>query len=123
MPGRSSDLICYTERLAGGRPHRVDGDLDRVHGGVTDFVVRSIHQDLIKDLVEPRDERNRLELHLDTIVHPEWLLLLLCAADVCVWTQQDVLQLGLFLVNVLDRLASCPGGCLGGLGTLSFHKV
>lgn len=29
-----------------------------------------------------------------------------CAADVGVWAQQDVLQLGLFLVDLLYRLAS-----------------
>jgi hypothetical protein len=39
-------------------------------------------------------------------VHPELLLLFLGAANVCVWAQQDVLELGLLLVDLFDGLAT-----------------
>jgi hypothetical protein len=42
-------------------------------------------------------------------MHPECLLLLLCAANVCVWAQQDMLQLRLLLINLLDGLATLQG--------------
>eukprot|EP00955_Chlamydomonas_euryale_P051615 354903-Chlamydomonas_euryale.AAC.37 len=67
-------------------------------------------------------------------MHPHGLLLLLSAADIGVWAQQDVLQLGLFLVYLFERPALTRlvegilgialaqwrlGRCLGRLGLLS----
>lgn len=63
-----------------GCAYRVDGDLHFVHLWVAHFVVRRIDQDLIEDLVQPRDILNVLEHQLLPIVHPQLLLLLLSAA-------------------------------------------
>ena len=81
----------------------VDRHFDRVHGGVTHFVVSGVDQDLVKDLVEARHEGDGLLDHLLVHHHPHGLLLVLCAADVGVRAQQDVLELGHLLVNLLDR--------------------
>lgn len=99
--------------------HHINLDFQGVHGVVPDLVVRCIHQDLIKDLVQPWYKGDALLHHALAIMHPENLGLLLSAADVCVWAQQDVLQLGLLLIDVLDGLASscsCRGrlGCTAG---------
>lgn len=70
--------VCWVR--VEGCAHRIDGDLHFVHLCVAHFVVGSVDQDLIEDLVQPRDILNVLEHQLLPIVHPQLLLLLLSAA-------------------------------------------
>ena len=65
---------------AAGRSHRVDGDLKLVHFQVAHFVVSGVDQDLVKDLVQAWHILDVLEHQLLPIMHPQLLLLLLCAA-------------------------------------------
>mmetsp|Transcript_2655 Transcript_2655/g.6361 ORF Transcript_2655/g.6361 Transcript_2655/m.6361 type:complete len:367 (+) Transcript_2655:2971-4071(+) len=87
----------------------VDVDFDGVHAlRVADQVVGSIHDNLIEDLVQCRSVGDLFVHHpaLHGVKDPKFLLLSLGGANICVWPQQDVLQLGLLLVNLLDCLAS-----------------
>mmetsp|Transcript_58836 Transcript_58836/g.168974 ORF Transcript_58836/g.168974 Transcript_58836/m.168974 type:complete len:955 (+) Transcript_58836:1131-3995(+) len=86
----------------------VNIDLQRVHAlGVPHQVVSSIHNDLIKDLVEGRDITYLAEHHaaLHGVKDPELLRLRLCGTNIGVGPEQDVLQLRLLLVDLLDALA------------------
>ena len=58
---------------------------------------------LTKNLVKTGNVLNSLELKLRGLLieYPELLAIVLYAANVCVWPQQYVLQLGLFLVDLL----------------------
>lgn len=95
--------------------YRQDVHFEHVHRGITHFVVCCVHQDFIKDLEQAWGKGDILEHQALPVVHPQRLLLLLCAADVGVWAQQDVLQLRLLLIDLLNGLASmyivcCTGG-------------
>lgn len=61
---------------------------------------------LTKNLVKTGDILNSLELKLRGLLieHPKLLAIVLYAANVCVWPKQYVLQLGLFLVDLLNCL-------------------
>lgn len=45
----------------------VDGDLDRVHGGVVDLVVGSVNKNLVKNLEETRDVGDRTKRQMDCL--------------------------------------------------------
>ena len=89
----------------------VDGDnsgvlfyfnLDAVHGRISLLVVCSVDQNLVEDLVEAGGEGDLLERHPALLlVNPHGLLRGLHRADVGVRPEQDVLQLGLLLVDPL----------------------
>jgi hypothetical protein len=64
--GTCAIVVNTDEALLG-----VDDDLERVHLGVTLFVVGGIDQNLVKDLVETRNITNAPLDHANTgIVHP-----------------------------------------------------
>mmetsp|Transcript_87667 Transcript_87667/g.256283 ORF Transcript_87667/g.256283 Transcript_87667/m.256283 type:complete len:460 (-) Transcript_87667:94-1473(-) len=85
---------------------RVNLHFDRVHVLVPLQVVRGIHEDLVKYLVECRDIGDLAGFHFlfPAVPHPERVILLLHRSNICVWSQEDVLYLGLLLVNLLNRL-------------------
>lgn len=84
--------------------YRINGHFECVHGSIPDFVISCIYKDLIKDLIQPRWDGDRLVGHFLAIMHPHRLLLLLGAANVGIRPEQDVFQLSLLLVYLLDRL-------------------
>lgn len=84
-----------------GVRRRADVHLDCVHGRVPHFVIGSVHEDFVKYLVEPGNEGNRLQNHFLILHDPHGLLLVLCAADIGVWPQKNVLQLRHLLVDFL----------------------
>mmetsp|Transcript_76281 Transcript_76281/g.220327 ORF Transcript_76281/g.220327 Transcript_76281/m.220327 type:complete len:343 (-) Transcript_76281:90-1118(-) len=92
---------------------RVDVDLDGVHAfGVADEVVGGVHEDFVEDLVHRGDVAN-LALHhpaLHRVEDPQLLRLRLRGPNISVGSQQDVLELGFLLVNLLDALALAPLG-------------
>ena len=61
---------------------------------------------LTKNLVKTGNILDEPELKLGglPVIHPELLAIVLNAANVCVWPQQYVLQLGLFQVDLLNCL-------------------
>lgn len=92
----------------------VDGDatillvnvhFQSVHGRVTDLIVSSIHQDLVKDLEESRDKTELLLNHTlaSLVVDPHLLSLPFHTANIGVGAEEDVLQLCLLLVNLFNR--------------------
>lgn len=92
------------------------GDLEGVHGGVALLVVSGIDEDLVEDFVQAGDVGDGAVDHLVVLVDPKHLCVLLHGADVGVGTEQDVLQLALFLVHFLDGFSS--GGHIGGAAAL-----
>ncbi|KAI6759534.1 hypothetical protein HG530_010214 [Fusarium avenaceum] len=90
----------------------VDVDFHVIHGRIALLVIGSVNQDLVKDLVETRDEVDSLVFHLFTLLvqDPHLLLCPFHRADVCVRSQENVIKLG--------ELGVRFGGCLGftGLG-------
>uniref|UniRef100_A0A182KIH3 Uncharacterized protein n=1 Tax=Anopheles christyi TaxID=43041 RepID=A0A182KIH3_9DIPT len=95
-------------------PHRdrvcflIDFHLDRAHLRIALLVVSRVHQNLVEDLVQTRHVRDLALYHLVglLVVHPHRFLHHLDRTDVCVRTEQNVLQLGLFLVNLFDRFTA-----------------
>lgn len=81
----------------------IDIHLDGVHAGITDLVIGGIHQDLIEDLVESGHEGHGALDHGLILINPESLRLGFNGSDVGIRAQQDVFQLGLLLVDLLQR--------------------
>ena len=93
----------------------VDVDAEGHHRGIAHLIVGGVDEDLVEDLVETGDEGH---LALDQFVgvlavHPGLLLSLLARADVGIGAEEDVLELGLLLVDILDGLAVGGGGRRG----------
>ena len=92
----------------------VDVHLDGVHGGVALLVVRGVDHDLVEDLVQPRHVADVALHHLlaRRVQDPHGLVDRLRGANVGVRAKQDVLELGLLLVDLLDAaaLALVAGG-------------
>jgi len=78
-------------------PYLINCDAHSVHGGVSDLVISRVDKNLVKDFVQAGYIAGVLEHHPIPIMHPQLLLLLLCAAYVCVWPEKDMLQLALLL--------------------------
>ena len=80
----------------------VDHNLHPIHIWITLLVISSIDNDFIKNLVESRSVRdiatfNALRVGVE---NKHWLGDLLRASDVCVGTEEDVLELSLLLVSL-----------------------
>lgn len=87
----------------------VDVDLDGVHGWIALLVVGGVDEDLVEDLVKAGDVGDGAGDHSGVIiVDPEGLVVLLDGADVGVGAEKDVLELGLLLVGLFDRLLAVP---------------
>jgi len=80
----------------------VDGDLDHVLSLVILVVVCRVYQNLIEDLVETWHIRDSLEDNFLSllIVDPQLLLEHLDTANVSVRSEQNMLKLGLLLIDV-----------------------
>mmetsp|Transcript_50874 Transcript_50874/g.162822 ORF Transcript_50874/g.162822 Transcript_50874/m.162822 type:complete len:336 (+) Transcript_50874:2293-3300(+) len=90
---------------------RVNVHLEGVHAlRVPHEVICSVDEDFIHDLVECRNVGNLAVDHtaLHPVKHPEVLRLRLCAAYIGVRPEEDVLELGLLLVDLLYCLALAP---------------
>ena len=101
----------------------VNVDLDGVHGGVALLVVGGVDEDFVKNLVEAGDIGDGAADHAFIIVvDPEGLGVLLDGADVGVGAEEDVLELGLLLVRLFDRLLASSVERVAVLqGKLLFH--
>lgn len=66
-------------------------DSEGVHCWITHFVVGSVDENFVKYLIEARDKAHGLRHHRFAVMDPERLLLVLDAADVCVWAEQNML--------------------------------
>ena len=82
----------------------IDVDLESIHFTISLVVVRSIDKHFVKNFVEGRDILNFLICKLQLVLpqDPFAGLFKLDAANVSVWTDEDVLELSLLLVNLLD---------------------
>mmetsp|Transcript_55687 Transcript_55687/g.97219 ORF Transcript_55687/g.97219 Transcript_55687/m.97219 type:complete len:262 (-) Transcript_55687:153-938(-) len=94
VPNLDSTLLC------------VDVHFDCVHLWVTLEIVCSIHEDLVKDLVEGWYIADPSVLHLSLLVvpHPKLVVLPLHGTNIGVWPEKNVLHLRLLLVCLLNRL-------------------
>ena len=74
----------------------VDRDLDSIHILVPLFVVRCIDENLVEDLVKTRHVTDISCLHRVQfgVVYPHLLFSPFDGANVCIWSFDDVFQLG-----------------------------
>ena len=107
-------------------PLWVNLHLNATHAVIVLVVVRSVHQDLVCKESEAQTQRESEVLTenlvesgnvgdllvgdpvFSLIVDPEVLLVEFDAADVGVWPQENVLQLGLLLVDFLNVVLASP---------------
>jgi len=83
------------------------GSLTKLSAALTRISSANLNSNsLTEDLVQSWDELNHSELHFlsGVVEHPQLLVVVLDAADVGVWSEENMLKLSFFLVNLFDRL-------------------